>query len=209
MFRVYITAARFAGLVFPRWVALKTISWTDEKGVSRKWDVATRTTKQSPDTADAVVIVPILKSSSSKTLETVLVRQYRPPVGRSTLEFPAGLIDTGETAAAAALRELEEETGYVGKIDEVAKESPLLCMSPGLSDESVHIIVVDVDLDDEKNQNPKQKLDDGEAIQLKRLPLLEGMKDMMDSSCGMPITCLYSFFLGVELGLKHANFGRD
>ena len=29
-----------------------------------------------------------------------------------TVELPAGLIDAGETAAEAAVRELKEETGY-------------------------------------------------------------------------------------------------
>lgn len=31
-----------------------------------------------------------------------------------TIEVPAGLIDAGETAEACAVRELREETGYVG-----------------------------------------------------------------------------------------------
>jgi ADP-ribose pyrophosphatase len=45
----------------------------------------------------------------------ILVEQYRVPLGRMSLELPAGLVgdeEDGEGAAAAALRELEEETGY-------------------------------------------------------------------------------------------------
>jgi ADP-ribose pyrophosphatase len=45
----------------------------------------------------------------------ILVEQYRVPLGRNCLELPAGLVgddSEGEEAEAAAIRELEEETGY-------------------------------------------------------------------------------------------------
>ena len=45
----------------------------------------------------------------------ILVEQYRVPLGRQCLELPAGLIgddEEGEEAESAAIRELEEETGY-------------------------------------------------------------------------------------------------
>jgi ADP-ribose pyrophosphatase len=41
----------------------------------------------------------------------VLRRAYRHPIGRYTWELPRGFLDQGEEPAAAALRELEEETG--------------------------------------------------------------------------------------------------
>ena len=44
--------------------------------------------------------------------DAVLVEQYRHGVGRVLLELPAGMIDHGEEAEAAARRELLEETGY-------------------------------------------------------------------------------------------------
>ncbi len=43
-----------------------------------------------------------------------LVRQYKHGARRQVLEFPAGLVDCGEDPAAAAQRELLEETGYRG-----------------------------------------------------------------------------------------------
>lgn len=42
----------------------------------------------------------------------VLVRQHRHAVGAALWEVPAGVLETGEDPAAAALRELREETGY-------------------------------------------------------------------------------------------------
>lgn len=52
-------------------------------------------------------IVPVTDSGS-----VVLVRQYRQPIGDFSLELPGGGVDPGEDPAAAAGRELSEETGY-------------------------------------------------------------------------------------------------
>jgi 8-oxo-dGTP pyrophosphatase MutT (NUDIX family) len=41
----------------------------------------------------------------------LMVRQYRQGIERTTVEFPAGLVEPGEEPAQAAARELEEETG--------------------------------------------------------------------------------------------------
>lgn len=55
----------------------------------------------------AVMIVPILDDG-----RLLLERQYRYPMGRVMLEFPAGKLDAGEPPLACAQRELLEETGY-------------------------------------------------------------------------------------------------
>ncbi len=56
---------------------------------------------------DAVAVLALTAKA-----EAVLVRQYRHPLRRATLEAPAGALEAGEDPAAGALRELEEETGY-------------------------------------------------------------------------------------------------
>ena len=54
----------------------------------------------------AAFVVPVTSAG-----EVVLVRQYRHPVRDWTLEVPAGSVNDGETARAAAERELREEVG--------------------------------------------------------------------------------------------------
>ncbi len=63
----------------------------------------------------AAAIVAIDEAADGK--HVLLVEQYRVPLGRFSLEIPAGLIGDedggeGEAPEAAAARELEEETGY-------------------------------------------------------------------------------------------------
>ena len=55
----------------------------------------------------AVMVVPLLDDG-----RLVMERQWRHPMGRAMLEFPAGKLDAGEAPYACAVRELEEETGY-------------------------------------------------------------------------------------------------
>ena len=58
------------------------------------------------ETPAAVWVVPV-----SADGHTVLVRQYRHPIGWSPLEVPAGSVEPGESAERAAGRELSEEAG--------------------------------------------------------------------------------------------------
>jgi ADP-ribose pyrophosphatase len=55
----------------------------------------------------AVAVIPLLDDG-----RLVLVRQFRYPIGRTIVEFPAGKLDAGEAPLSCARRELAEETGY-------------------------------------------------------------------------------------------------
>lgn len=55
----------------------------------------------------AVMVLPILDDG-----RLVMERQYRYPLGRVMLEFPAGKLDPGESVQRCGQRELLEETGY-------------------------------------------------------------------------------------------------
>ena len=70
----------------------------------------------------------------------ILVEQYRVPIGKSCIELPAGLIgdeEEGEDPALAAIRELEEETGYsCGSMEELGE----FYSSPGMVSESFRLM---------------------------------------------------------------------
>ena len=58
--------------------------------------------------ANHTIIIPVLNLDS-----VVMIRAKRPILGKSIIEFPAGNIDTNESAEECAKRELGEETGII------------------------------------------------------------------------------------------------
>lgn len=118
------------------------------------------------DGADAVAVVAKATSkSSSNTIdgtEVLIIKQFRPPVGRHVLELPAGLIDAGETPGQAAIRELKEECGYIGTVSSV---SPLVYNDPGITNANMLLAVVEVDRSSPDNQSAKPNLHEGEFIE--------------------------------------------
>jgi len=132
------------------WVILKERSYKKNSGKAGAWSYIERHNHQ-----QAVII--ITRTSQSNSL--ILIRQFRIPLGRYIIEFPAGLIDEGESVKNAAYRELLEETGYQGESFSV---SPPLCVSPGLTNETVYMAHVKV------AEEPVQKAqpDDSEDIEV-------------------------------------------
>jgi len=94
----------------------------------------TRTFVRSPG---AVGIIALDGDKGSR--KVVLVRQYRPALGVTTLEIPAGMRDLeGEDAILTAHRELEEEAGLVAaKMVDLGRH----ISAPGMSDSFVNLFL--------------------------------------------------------------------
>ncbi|WP_338835305.1 NUDIX hydrolase [Neomoorella thermoacetica] len=93
-----------------------------------------------------------------------LVRQYRYPIERVTLEIPAGKLDSGEEPLTCAQRELAEEVGLAA-----AEWKPLLTFysTPGFSNEIMHLFLAT------GLRSHREKADDDEFLEIVRVPLAE------------------------------------
>jgi ADP-ribose pyrophosphatase len=112
----------------------------------------------------AAAMVPVVLGGAG--LEVVLLRQYRPVVGRTILEVPAGTLEPGEDPSAGAARELEEETGLVaGRLTLLTNLWP----APGYTDERIAVYLA------EELRPGRQQLDADELLVTARLPLTEAV----------------------------------
>ncbi len=104
----------------------------------------------------AVMIVPLLSDG-----QVVLERQFRYPLKRTAIEFPAGKIDAGEKPLTCAQRELLEETGY-----RAARWSYLggLHNAIGYSDEKIEMFLA------EQLTHQGATLDAGETLEVFTTP---------------------------------------
>lgn len=101
----------------------------------------------------------------------LVVEQFRKPLEKNQVEIPAGKLDAGEQPEAAAIRELEEETGYrAGSVTLLQSFST----SPGFADEIVHLYVA------ENLTQGEAHLDDEEFLSCEAITLDEAMAYIRD-----------------------------
>ncbi len=102
----------------------------------------------------SAVIVPLFDDNT-----VAMVRQYRHAAGKYLLEIPAGTLDAGESPAAAAARELEEEIGVT------AERIEKLCefyVSPGFLTEKMFVFIAT------GLTEVGQKLDENEILEIEK-----------------------------------------
>lgn len=83
----------------------------------------------------AVMIIPLLDADN-----ILLIKEYAAGMERYELAFPKGLIDPGESAKAAANRELQEEAGYAAK---TLNELKQITLAPGYLSHKMNLVVAE------------------------------------------------------------------
>jgi len=106
-----------------------------------------------------VVAVPVLADG-----RLLLIRQFRYPLQKYILEFPAGKLDSNQSPRDTIARELEEETGYTAA---VVNHEFSFYTSPGISNEVIHLFTVG-----ELSPVP-QRLQEGEHLTVEAYTLQE------------------------------------
>ena len=99
----------------------------------------------------------------------IMEEQFRHGSESVTREFPAGLVEKGEAALAAAERELMEETGITGTFTELGNVCP---NNAFMSNRQSFFLVTDLE------KKAGQSLDPNETIDVIEVPVEEVIRDM-------------------------------
>ena len=113
------------------------------------------------DSPDWVTVIPLIEEGGREYC--LMVRQYRQGSRSVTIEFPAGMIDSGESPEEAVKRELLEETGYsAGEFLLLGRVNP----NPAIMANSQYIYLARG-----LSQGAKPSLDEHEDLDCDILPL--------------------------------------
>ena len=124
-------------------------------------------TKELVGYADSVGILPVDKHEN-----LLFIQQFRLATKKTITEIPAGKIEKGESPEQAALREMNEEIGYSGKLAPIVK----LYLAPGYSTEKIHLFIAT----GLKRITKRLRMDSDEIIKTKRMNLRSAIEKCID-----------------------------
>jgi ADP-ribose pyrophosphatase len=133
---------------------------------------------------DWVNVVPVTRGEDGGEA-FVMVRQYRHGAERITLEFPAGLVESGEDPAEAARRELAEETGRrAGRLTPLGEVLP----NPAFMDNRCFTFLAE-----DLSVQGGQSLDDLEALDALLVPVEQALEQMGTGELVNSLTLVAAF----------------
>ena len=139
---------------------------------------------------DWALVIPWMRREDGVPV-FLMERQYRHGSESVTVEFPAGLIEKGESALEGARRELREETGYEADFEELASFNP----NPAfLTNRQTFFLARNL------RKVSEQNLDENEEIELLTVPVEEVILEMATGhySNGIMLSALFAFMRKAE-----------
>lgn len=140
------------------WLRFKEATYVNDRQQEFKWESIERIRENL-----AVVIIAKLKPSD----RIILIKQYRHTIDGYVIGFPAGLIkdniNDNDYLNREIIKELKEESGYLGKIVEIG---PILKSNSGVMNSNSIVVQMEVDEKDPRNLEPKQELETSEKIEV-------------------------------------------
>jgi 8-oxo-dGTP pyrophosphatase MutT (NUDIX family) len=135
---------------------------------------------------EIAIILPITTNQ-----EVIFVRQYRHAVGDFFIELPAGHFDPAkESAESAAIRELQEETGYLAQ---QVKEVAVFYDKPSKDTNRIHLFLAENVV-----KVGEQNLDITEEIEVILIPIESVLEKINQGEISVSGT-IAALFLGLQL----------
>ncbi len=139
--------------------------------------------------AEGIIIFSISKENPDNL---VMIKQYRYPLDDYIYELPAGLIEVGEEAEEAAVREMLEETGLRLEVYQSGNASMrrAFYMGPGFTDESNQTVFGYV-----SGSISKKNQEDSETIQVCMVNKEEARRILAEEKVSLRCAYLLLLFL--------------
>jgi len=197
-----------------KWLRINRVTYEDPSGKERAWESVCRAPR-SGIVNECVAIIAIYQRLLHYD-QVVLLKQYRPALRTYTVEMPCAMVSPGDSVAAIALREIKEETGFVGELKHIG---PLLSLDSTISEGTMKLATMIINGDSVENYNSCPTRHEGKSgfVDMIMVPLQELLQKLNDfSSQGYIVDSrVHAFAVGMSMGSKplrkrsriEANFG--